>query len=221
MDLKNPVSNRQFAKMVGRAESAVRKAKERQSILEGVTADGKLIPEIAAREWGVEILTEFGGTSAVGKTDIRPVVKRDIPPVSKKPVREKKEPVTADDYVNEMMHDPVPKVSKKEIAEFDEQEEGGISEGTSKVEAERRIAIYKAKMAELAYNEKKGTLISIDKLKVVYDYGSQMRTDLEGIPDRAIDEILANAEDRKAAKKILVEEIYDTLNRLSKSRPNL
>lgn len=207
IDLKTPVSGRQFAKMVGRAESAVRKAKDRNSILEGVTSDGKIIPEIAAREWGVSILPEFGGENPV------PVVKE-----IKKPARlktDKPDPVTADDFINEMMHEMVPKVSKKEIEEFDEDEEQEMSEGTTKVEAERRIAIYKAKMAELAYREKKGTMINIEKLKVIYEYGTQIRSDIEGIPDRIIDEVLANAEDRKAAKRILTEEIYTTLNRLS------
>lgn len=207
-NLKTPVSGRQFAKMVGKAESAVRKARDRQSIVEGVTPDGKFIPEIAAREWGISILPEFGG-----KEISAPVVKKTTKPAKIK--IEKPDPVTADDFVNEMMHEMVPKVSKKEIEEFDEDEEQEMSEGTTKVEAERRIAIYKAKMAELAYKEKKGILVSIEKLKSVYEYGVQMRTDLEGIPDRIIDEVLANAEDRKAAKRILTEEIYTTLNRLS------
>lgn len=207
-DLKTPVSGRQFAKMVGRAESAVRKARDRQSIFEGVTADGKFIPEVAAREWGVPILPEFGGTEIV-----IPVVKKTAKPAKVK--TDKPDPITADEFINEMMHEPVAKVSKKEIEEFDEDEEQEMSEGTTKVEAERCIAIYKAKMAELAYKEKKGAMINIDKLKVIYEYGTQLRSDIEGIPDRIIDEVLANAEDRKAAKRILTEEIYNTLNRLS------
>jgi hypothetical protein len=214
MDLNEPVSGRQFAKMVGQAESAVRKAKNRGSILKGLTADGKFIPLIASREWGKPILEVFLNDEeivVVSKAEKRtPVIKR-----------EKKEPTSAEDFVNEMMHESVPKVSKKEIQEFDEDQEGEMSEGTTKVEAERRIAIYKAKMAELAYKEKKKTLINIDKLKVIYEYGAQIRSDIEGIPDRIIDEILANAEDRKASKRILVEEIYNTLNRLSDFKINV
>lgn len=214
MDLTTPVSNRQFAKMVGRPESSVRKAKERQSILEGVTADGKLIPEIAAREWGVLILPEFGGSE-------KPVVKKTVTPAKIKIVKSKPAPITADDFVKEMLGEPVPKVSKEDVDDFDEDQEDEMSEGTTKVEAERRIAIFKAKMAELAYKEKKRTLISVDKLKIIQEYGAQIRTDIEGIPDRIIDEILANADDRKASKRILIEEIYNTLNRLSEFRINV
>lgn len=213
-DLKTPVSGRQFAKMVGRAESAVRKARDRQSIIEGFTADGKFIPEIAAREWGVEILSEFGGSVSKTPTPIK------IKP-SKPSKKEKPDPVTADEFINEMMHEPVAKVSQEEIDEFDEHFEIEVSEGTSKVEAERQIAIFKAKMARLAYEEKKGTMINIEKLKVIYEHGALLRSEIEGIPDRIIDEVLANAEDRKAAKRILVEEIYNTLNRCTELKISL
>ncbi len=230
MDLKTPVSIRQFAKMVGRAESAVRKARDRQSISEGVTTDGKLIPEIAAREWGVEILPKFGGQPAklvsvkkpdIGNTDT--VVKRDTPKLvkivkEKKPARKpalKKQPTTADEFVEEMMHELSVKITQEEVDNFDDEEEGEISEGTTKVEAERRIAIYKAKMAELAYKEKQKQLVDVSVVNTaLFSFGAEIRSAVEGITNRSIDKILAVGS-RHEAKRILDEEIYDTLNLLA------
>lgn len=208
-DLKTPVSNRQFAKMVGRAESAVRKAKDRQSILEGVTSDGKLIPEIAAREWGVEILSEFGGTE-------KPSVKKIVKPPTVKLIKSKPGPVTADDFVKEMLNEPVPKVSREDIDNFDpDEEEGEISEGITKVEAERRKAILQAKILEIAYQEKRGELLPREKLeKVLFGYGQEIRTMLTAVSTQVIDKVRA-CDERHEALKILDDAIHDALNILT------
>jgi len=56
------VSYRAFAKMVGLSEGAVRKAVERGTIVQGVTgkdtASPKIIPTIAAKEWGKSIIEQ-------------------------------------------------------------------------------------------------------------------------------------------------------------------
>ena len=59
MDLTKPVSGRELARLTGQSEGAVRKAKNRGSILNGLTANGKFIPSIASNEWGKPILKEF------------------------------------------------------------------------------------------------------------------------------------------------------------------
>lgn len=208
MDLTTPVSNRQFAKMVGRAESAVRKAKERRSILEGVTADGKIIPEIAAREWGVEILPEFGGVK-------KPVPKKTVKPPTVKLVKSKPDPITADDFVKEMLGEPVPKVSKEEVDGFDDDDTSEISEGTTKVEAERKKAILQTKILDIAYREKKKELLPREKLeKILFGYGQEIRTTILATPLQVIDRMRA-CEERHEALKILEDALHDALNVLT------
>ena len=72
MDLNKPVSGRELARLTGQSEGAVRKAKNRGSILQGLTADGKFIPAIACNEWGKPVLKEFLNLSAETK---KPAVK--------------------------------------------------------------------------------------------------------------------------------------------------
>lgn len=208
MDLTTPVSNRQFAKMVGRPESSVRKAKERHSILEGVTADGKLIPEIAAREWGVLILPEFGGSE-------KPAPKKAVQPAKIKIVKSKPAPVTADDFVKEMLGEPVPKVSKEDVDGFDDDDTSEISEGTTKVEAERKKAILQTKILDIAYREKKGELLPREKLeKILFGYGQEIRTTILATPMQVIDRMRA-CEERHEALKILEDALHDALNILT------
>lgn len=214
IDLTKPVSGRMFAKMVGVAsDNAVRKAVERQSIIKGYdSSTKKFFPIIAAREWGKEILPEFlqaSGTSIPeNKTEAKPVK---VP----KPEKKKPDPTTADEFVDEMMHESLPAVSQEDIESFDDENPGTFGDHSPKTEAERRTAIYKAKMAELAYKEKKGDMIPRHKMRVLFEYGTQIRTSMLSIPDRVIDNILAAADDRQVAKNILIEEIYNTLNLLA------
>lgn len=204
MDITTPVSGRQFAKMVGQSESAVRKAVERGSIIEGLTSAKKFIPEVAAREWGKEILPQFlnadPGTGASKTKSRKP---RETGPVMSS---------TVEAFEREIMNDETPNVPAEDL-DFDD--DSPISDGMSKVEAERRIAVNKAKMADLLYKEKSGDMIPRAKLRVLFDYGATIRANFESLPDRVIDDILAAAEDRQAAKRILVEEIHRTLTGLS------
>lgn len=213
MDLNIPVSIRQFAKMVGQAESAVRKARNRESILKGVTADGKIIPSVASAEWGKEILPEFSGVkksvpkkSPVAKT---PVVKK-TPTVKKT----KKEPETIDEYVAEIMGEKLPTAGADDLD--DDTVSGDLEESIPKTEAERITSVLKAKILQITYAEKKGQLVPIDKVNsVLFGYGQEIRNAFESIPDRIIDRILALADKRHEAKRVLVDEIHDTLKLLS------
>lgn len=205
MDLSKPVSGRQFAKMVGQSEGAVRKAVERHSILKGKNYDGKYIPEIASLEWGKPILEEFLN----GPVEIKKPEQKKTPA---KPKLEKHDPVTAEDFVQEIMNEPLPKVSKEEVESEPDEE---LSDSSPKHEAERKTAIYKAKMAELAYREKKGDMIPRSKIStILFGYGQEIRTSFEGLTNRVLDRILAT-ENRHEAKRILDEEIYNILNEVS------
>jgi len=212
MNLNTPVSNRQFAKMVGQSEGAVRKAVARQSIVAGVV-NGKIIPAKASEEWGKPILPEFGG----GPVQVKPPIEkppRKIPerrkPAREKIRREKPLPVTAEDWLQDD-DEPLPAVTDEEIAN----EPTEFNENSSKIEADRRQSVYKAKMAELAYLEKKGDMIPFAKIdKLLFRYGSEIRTVLEALPAQIIDKI-RSCDDRHAALRVLTDSMHDSLNILS------
>jgi hypothetical protein len=206
MDLKKPVSCRQFAKMVGQAESAVRKAVSRSSIIEGKTADGKFIPEIAAREWGKDILPEYGGKAAPATPAKNEAAK---------PSRRKNLPAltTAEEIVKAALNEPSPDASDYDFEDEDLDEE--LDGKIGKPEAERITAILKAEILQIALREKKGELVSAKKIgPILFAYGQEVRVALEGLSNRVIDKILA-VDSRHEAKRILDEEIYNTLNMLA------
>lgn len=210
-----PVSGRQFAKMVGvGSDNAVRKAVERGSILKGyIKSEKKFIPKVAAMEWGKDILPEYGGPKTRG-----------VPKMTNKPAPPKPKRVTADDVVKEVLAEPVPKQKKttnQVIGFFDDDEMEGDDEHEddpnwiSKPEAERRTAIHKSEILEIALAEKRGQLIPKEKIStILFGYGQEIRIAFEGITNRVLDQILA-AEDRHVAKRILDEEIHSTLTVLA------
>ena len=240
MDLNIPVSGRQFAKMVGQAESAVRKAKTRGSIIKGITSDGKFIPSVAAKEWGKSILPEFGGskkTVVVKTIELKPARK----PIEKKIViepiiesiseptketkqryvksptlskKEKKEPETIEEFVAEIMHEKLPSAKADDLD--DETVSADLDGYVDKPEAERITSVLKAKILQITYAEKKGELVPIDKVNsVLFGYGQEIRNAFESVPDRIIDKILAVADKRHEARRILADEIQDTLELLA------
>jgi hypothetical protein len=212
MDLNKPVSGRELARLTGQSEGAVRKAKNRGSILKGLTADGKFIPSIASNEWGKPILKEFLSESVEIK---KPAVKK---PPSVKPIpapkKQKKEAETIEEFVEEMMHEKLPSADADELN--DETVSADLDGYIDKPEAERITAILKAKILQIAYRERQGQLVPIDKVNsVLFGYGQEIRNAFESVPDRIIDRILAVAEKRHEARKILVGEIHDTLELLA------
>lgn len=212
MDLKKPVSGRQFAKMVGQAESAVRKAVTRGSIIEGRTPDGKLIPEVAAREWGKDILPEYVGSE---KT-VKPAKKDVEKPDPKKPTtRKRKTPelTTAEEVVKSVLSEHSEEVDEEDLEDEDVEKE--LSDKIKKPEAERVTSILKAKILQIALREKQGELISRKKVTpILFAYGQEIRVALEGLSNRTIDKILA-CNTRNEAKRVMDEEIHNTLNMLA------
>lgn len=210
MDLNKPVSGRQFAKMVGQAESAVRKAKNRGSILNGLTPDGMFIPSIASNEWGKDILPEFGG-SEKKIVDIKKPTKTIKIPIVKKL---KKEPETIEEFVSEIMQEKLPTADADDLDDETVSEE--LDDRIQKPEAERVTAVLKAKILQITYKEKQGQLVPIDKVNtVLFGYGQEIRNSFESIPDRIIDRILAVSDKRHEARRILADEIQDTLELLA------
>lgn len=212
MDLTKPVSGRELARLTGQSEGAVRKAKNRGSILKGLTTDGKFIPSIASNEWGKPILKEFLSESVEVK---KPVVKKraSVKPIPV-PKKSKKEAETIEEFVDEIMHEKLPSADADDLDDETVSEE--LDDRIQKPEAERVTAVLKAKILQITYKEKQGQLVPIDKVNsVLFGYGQEIRNAFESVPDRIIDRILAVAEKRHEARKILVDEIHDTLELLA------
>lgn len=207
------ISYSHFARLTGTSEGAVRKAIVRGSISNGVDLSLKKINAyIASNEWGKPILKEFLSESVEVK---KPVVKKPASikpiPVPKKP---KKEAETIEEFVEEIMHEKLPNADADDLA--DETVSADLDGYIDKPEAERVTAVLKAKILQIAYKEKQGQLVPIDKVNsVLFGYGQEIRNAFESIPDRIIDRILAVAEKRHEARKILVDEIHGTLELLA------
>ena len=207
------ISYSHFARLTGTSEGAVRKAIVRGSISKGVDLSLKKINAyIASNEWGKPILKEFLSESIEVK---KPVVKKPISvkpiPVPKKP---KKEAETIEEVIDEIMHEKLPSADADDLA--DETVSADLDGYIDKPEAERVTAVLKAKILQIAYKEKQGQLVPIDKVNsVLFGYGQEIRNAFESIPDRIIDRILAVAEKRHEARKILVDEIHGTLELLA------
>lgn len=207
------ISYSHFARLTGTSEGAVRKAIVRGSISKGVDLSLKKINAyIASNEWGKPILKEFLSESIEVK---KPVVKKPISvkpiPVPKKP---KKEAETIEEVIDEIMHEKLPSADADDLA--DETVSADLDGYIDKPEAERVTAVLKAKILQIAYKEKQGQLVPIDKVNsVLFGYGQEIRNAFERIPDRIIDRILAVAEKRHEARKILVDEIHGTLELLA------
>lgn len=238
MDLYAPVSGRQFGKMVGQTEGAVRKAKARYSIVEGITPDGKYIPIVAANEWGKEILPEYlNGTvqnlkpkqekpKPVKKekhvnvipaiVEIQKVVKIESPIKTIKPPKAKKQkhdPETVEEIVDEIMHEKLPNADADDLSDESVSEE--LDDRILKPEAERITAVLKAKILQITYQEKQKQLVPIEKVNsVFFNYGVEIRNTFESLPNQVIDKIRA-CDSRHEALRVLNTAIFDALNILS------
>lgn len=207
------ISYSHFARLTGTSEGAVRKAIVRGSISNGVDLSLKKINAyIASNEWGKPILKEFLSESVeVKKSTIKKTTSVKPTPTPKK---QKKEPETIEEFVEEIMHEKLPSADADDLDDETVSEE--LDDRIQKPEAERVTAVLKAKILQITYKEKQGQLVPIDKVNsVLFGYGQEIRNAFESVPDRIIDRILAVAEKRHEARKILVDEIHNTLELLA------
>jgi len=86
---------------------------------------------------------------------------------------------------------------------------------TSLAAAKRAQAVYKAKILELEMKQKQGSLVDRDQVyKALFAAGQEVRSALQAVPDRFIDNILA-ARSRNEAHSILSNAIADALEKLA------
>jgi hypothetical protein len=214
MNLNKPVSGRELARLTGQSEGAVRKAKNRGSILNGLTADGKFIPSIASNEWGKPILKEFLTDTEKPVEIKKPVVKKtqSVKPMPA-PKKIKKEAETIEEFVEEIMHEKLPSADADDLDDETVSEE--LDDRIQKPEAERVTAVLKAKILQITYKEKQGQLIDKGKINpILFGFGQEIRIVLEGLSNRIVDDI-RGAKTRPEAKRLIDEEVYRMLNKIS------
>jgi hypothetical protein len=82
-------------------------------------------------------------------------------------------------------------------------------------QARKAAAIFDAKLKELAYKEKLGSLVDKDKVyKSLFEMGQELRAAFLAIPDRVVDEMLA-ATTRHEAHSILYKAINAELEKMA------
>ena len=80
--------------------------------------------------------------------------------------------------------------------------------------------LYEAKCKELEFKKKKGTLVEKEQVyKMLFMFGQEIRNSFLALPDRCIDNVLAQPS-RNLAHKKMIEEITETLMKLSESEIN-
>jgi hypothetical protein len=209
MSTENGVSIRAFGRMVDQSEAAVRKAISRQSILAGFV-DGKVIPTVAAAEWGKDIVNDEKGNPLAAQQV--PDLALAGPEIAKIDTVPKTAPKGEEAAPVRGAVDPEP----EEQATMAEAEQGGlIGEYTKKVEAERLVMVYKARTAQLEYEETKGDLVRKGAVfDALFDFSTEVRQELMNIPARCIGLIMA-AETFHEGERILETEIHTVLTRLA------
>lgn len=199
MHTELPVSNREFARMVGQSEGAVRKAIARQSIKEGLIDLGgkqRILPVIAAAEWGKVILPQEVEPVAVSIDLPVPVINDDVKAVNAEEIE-----------VEEVS------VDVEELAD-DEELRKSIPTGITKAEADRRLSVLRARKAQIELDELEGRLV--DK-QVVFqnlaEMGIMIREVFMNLPARHLDVIVA-ADSRNEQMILFENAIADALKSL-------
>lgn len=192
------VSIRQFAKVVGVSESAVRKAIAAGKIVDSIDLTNPKRPLIhavsAAKEWGRNYDPSYERTEKV--TENIKIEKDVVPAVKKNPAPQKKKTQIEEE------HDEVPNLPHP------------AQGGRSLADIKRQTAEVKLRLAAVELKQKQGQLVDKDLVfRSLFAAGQEMRTAMQAIPDRVIDSILA-AKDRNSAHVILYEEITNALERL-------
>jgi hypothetical protein len=181
------VSIREFARIVGVSDMAVRKAIASGKIVEAIDYTNPQRPKIdavkAAQEWGKNYDPSYERSDKVSESI-------NVGTTHKAPRRS-----DVDTGIPNLPHPS----------------EGG----RSLADIKRQTAEVKLRLAAVELKQKQGQLVDKDLVfRSLFAAGQEMRTALQTVPDRCIDGILA-AKDRNDAHVILYNEITTALERLS------
>jgi hypothetical protein len=112
-----------------------------------------------------------------------------------------------------------PNYNRQQTEKIQEQGYSGSAPAETSVrsiaEIKRQHEEVKLRMSALELKEKQGQLVDKDKVyKALFAAGQEVRTAMQAVPDRVIDDVLA-AQTRNEAHQILFNAIADTLEMLS------
>lgn len=198
------MSKRAYARQCGVSEATIRKAVEVGHISKGVDKEtGKIKPEIADDEWyNYHLVRQKNKAAAAGMVD-----ETAPPAVVAKPgkVKAKAKKIKPED------------LEGGEALLDEEDTEGDDIGWLSKAELERRNEAMKLKHAQLKYAVAKGLLVKRDDVySALFVAGQEIRSALQAIPDRVIDNIIAaSGQSRAHAHQVLVDELNKVLVTLS------
>ena len=115
---------------------------------------------------------------------------------------------------------PPPPKRKKEAPHTKEEEDeaiAGLNGETSLATAQRAEKIFKAQLAYMEVEERRGALVRKDDVyNTLFNFGTEMKNGFLSIPDRITDDLISLAGDRNKFHQLLNESISQELERLSK-----
>lgn len=221
MDDENFISIREFSRRVGVSDTAVNKAIKAGKISESCLDRSnpkrpKINPEAALKSWGKNYAPGWKQSDKLNEAiEKQAIVKVTPDPEKTEPIKAKKKNLSI--RGNEL---DVPVEESDDMESPIDPEESDtiwIRKNATFAEAKRVEAIAVAKLAQVKLNEQKGKLISKDKVyKEFFDVGVRVRTSLQGIPDKWIDNLLA-CSTRSEAHSMLYEAITESLEELVKT----
>ena len=195
MDKPNLISIREFARRVNSSESGIRKFIKNGKISKGIDTDGKIIYDVALKEYKVWAGHKLPDKIIIPKVESKKEVKASKPKSVIVEVEEQAEVI--------------------EEVSIEEEVSIKIKNSTKYEEAKRLEAVIKTRTAQLEYEQLKGSLVSSKEVyKELYAVGQSVRSSLQGIPDKYIDNILA-CETRIEAHELLTKAITQALEELS------
>ena len=190
--MSNGISIREFARNLGVSDVAVLKAIKAGKIVKGIDYSNpkrpKVNPKVAAEEWG----RNWDPTRA-----------------SAQPLRERFEPTKA----KPISVDKKPKVDA--VAGKTPPGSTDGESGRSLAEIKRQTAEVRLRLDALELKERMGQLVDKDAVyRALFAAGQEVRTALQAIPDRVIDDVLA-ARSRNESHQVLYNAIADALEMLN------
>lgn len=209
------VSIREFSRLVGVSDTAVRKAIAAGYIVNGVigldTKRPKIDVAVASAEWGKPVVND--PEPGPQKSAVPPIPKAKTKAVTKR------SPLTVVPAGDEEDDDP----DDDDIEGFVEGAGGdpaNLGDLTSMVEAKRVEAVLKAKKLKIQIAEMEGSLVNKEAVyKKLFDKGQQIRAAIMSIPDRVTANLLA-CKSVVEANNLLTDELMNALQKLSTDEDN-
>lgn len=200
------ISQREYARRLNCSSESIRKAIKAGKINKGWDAkEGKIIFEIANKEWGDLWLSEMNGGESAALEQVR-----------KMPDAMPHKPPPRDAERRKQERKPIEDMSEDEaIDEAEMYSEDGLDMTMKYSEAVRRKEVYKMAREGLAYRKEAGELVNKSEVyRALFGFGQQIRAGVMAMPDRWLDKILT-APNRAEAYQEFQRACHEALTKLS------